>query len=53
MHKQLVNFHNVGLWGSDIVNEVNWTLNKLSTIRFKLGHQKVMYAVVRSRRYHM
>jgi len=45
MHKQRVNFHNLGLWGSDIVNEMNWTLNKLSTIRSKLGHQKVVFAL--------
>jgi len=41
LHKKRVNFHNLGLWGSDIVNDRGWTLNKLSTIRTKLGHQQV------------
>jgi len=40
-HANGVNFHNIGLWGSDIVNDRNWTLNKLSTIRSKLGHEQV------------
>jgi len=34
-------FHNLGLWGSDVVNGRNWTLNQLATIRSKLDHEKV------------
>jgi len=37
-----VYFHSVGLWGSDIVDKHNWQLNKLSTIRNRLGHQQVL-----------
>ena len=41
LHSRRVNFHNLGLWGSDTVNDKKWTLNKLSTIRSKLGHKQV------------
>ena len=41
LHNSMVHFHNLGLWGSDVVNSRNWTLNKLSTIRSKLRHKEV------------
>lgn len=47
LHKHGVYFHNIGLWGSDIVNNKQWTLNKLSTIRSKLGHEKRIIDVLK------
>jgi hypothetical protein len=35
-----IHFHNLGLWGSNLVNQNHWTLEKLSTIRTRLGHEK-------------
>jgi len=36
-----ITFHDVGLWGEDITDGHGWTLQKLSTIRSRLGHQSV------------
>jgi hypothetical protein len=38
--KPNIHFHNLGLWGSDIINAKKWNLEKLSTIRKRLGHEK-------------
>jgi hypothetical protein len=41
IHSPGVFFHNIGLWGSDILSPENWTLQSLSTIRQRLGHTEV------------
>lgn len=39
LHSPNVTFHDVGLWGCDIVNRHGWKLERLSTIRKRLGHE--------------
>jgi len=46
LHKPMVYFHRLGLWGSDVVDSRNWTLNKLSTIRSKLRHTEVTFRII-------
>ena len=41
LHAPRIHFHNIGLWGKDFINRYNWTLQTLSTIRRRLGHEKV------------
>lgn len=41
LHSPNVTFHDVGLWGCDIVNRHGWKLERLSTIRKRLGHEMV------------
>jgi hypothetical protein len=45
LHSPGVHFHNVGLWGSDFVNENGWSLKRLETIRRLLGHDTVNWSV--------
>jgi hypothetical protein len=40
MHAPNVSFHNLGLWGNDYTNKKGWRLERLSTIRKRLGHEK-------------
>jgi hypothetical protein len=47
IHPPNVNFHNIGLWGDDIVNAKNWTLKRLSSIRRLLGHEKRIIDVLK------
>jgi len=41
IHPPDIGFHNVGLWGDDIIDSRGWELQKLSTIRSRLGHKSV------------
>jgi len=40
-HTPDIRFHNVGLWGDNTIDRRGWRLEKLSTIRSRLGHQSV------------
>jgi hypothetical protein len=46
-HSKRVYFHNVGLWGDNIVTSENWTLQSLSTIRKRLGHDKMIIDILK------
>ena len=41
MHSSGVRYHNLGLWGYDMVNDMGWNLMSLTTIIKFLGHEQV------------
>jgi len=40
MHAPNISFHKLGLWGSDYTNSYKWKVERLSTIKKRLGHEE-------------
>ena len=43
MHSPGVRFHQLGLWGSDVINDLGWNLMSMGTLVKYLGHQDVSW----------
>ena len=40
-HSERVWFHDLGIWGYDVINDEGWELKSLSSIKRMLGHEEV------------
>ena len=51
MHSPGVRFHQLGLWGSDVINDLGWNLMSFGTIIKFLGHHDVSRSKAKNRNY--